>query len=39
MSQRKVCDRQLTCCSLFWPGPVTNEELAEKAAHNHVCVL
>ena len=38
MSQRS-CDRQLTVCSLFWLGPVTNEELVEEIAHNHVCVL
>ena len=30
MSQRRSCDRQLTVCSLFWLGPVTNEELAEE---------
>ena len=35
---RRSCDRQLTVCSLFWVGPVSSEELAEEAAHNHVCV-
>ena len=39
MSQRRSCDRQLTVCSLFWLGPVSNKELVEEIAHNHVCVL
>ena len=28
----------MTVCSLFWLGPVTNEELAEEVAHDHVCI-
>ena len=24
MSQRGICDRELTVCSLFWLGPVTS---------------
>ena len=38
MSQRSY-DRQLTVCSLFWLGLVTNEGLAEEIARDHVCVL
>ena len=29
---------QLVGPSLFWPGPVTNDELAGKIAHVHVCM-
>ena len=36
MGQRRNCDKKLTVCSLFWLGPVTNEELEEEAAHDQV---
>ena len=39
MSQRRSCDRLLTIYSQLWPGSVANEELDEKAAHDHVCVI
>ena len=39
MSQRRSCDRQLTTCSLFWLGPVTNKELEEEVAHDHGLIL
>ena len=29
----------LTVCSQFWFGPVTNKELEEEVAHDHVCML
>ena len=32
MSNRRSCDRNLTVCNLFWPGPATKEELAEEVA-------
>ena len=41
MSQREVVTdcSHLKVCSLFWFVPVTNEELAEEVAHDHVRVL
>ena len=37
--ERGSCDRQLTVYSLFWLRLVTNEELEEEIAHDHVYVL
>ena len=36
---QRCCDRKLTVCVLFWFGPVTNEELEEEFAYDHICVL
>ena len=36
---QRCCDRMLTVCVLFWFGPVTNEELEEEFAYDHICVL